>query len=121
MASYASPGPTREEVDALPGLVILEFGTGWCGFCHASAPVFDQVLAEHEGARHVRVEDGSGRKLGRSFGVKLWPTFVFLRDGREVARLVRPRDAAAVRDAFARASDEPPSTGSRESARPALS
>jgi thioredoxin 1 len=36
--------------------------------------------------RHVKVEDGSGRRLGRSFGVKLWPTLVFLRDGREVAR-----------------------------------
>jgi thioredoxin len=40
--------------------------------------------------RHIKVEDGSGRPLGRSFGVKLWPTFIFLRDGQEVGRLTRP-------------------------------
>jgi thioredoxin 1 len=28
--------------------------------------------------------------------VKLWPTLVFMRDGVEVARLVRPRDAAVI-------------------------
>ena len=39
---------------------------------------------------HVKVEDGPGRRLGRSFGIKLWPTLVFLKDGVEVARLVRP-------------------------------
>jgi thioredoxin 1 len=34
--------------------------------------------------------------------VKLWPTLVFLRDGRELERLVRPRDAGAIDDALAR-------------------
>ena len=42
---------------------------------------------------HVKVEDGPGRRLGRSFGVKLWPTLVFLRDGVEVEKLVRPQGA----------------------------
>ena len=50
--------------------------------------------------RHLKVEDGPGRPLGRSFGVKLWPTFVFLRDGKETARLVRPRDPSALRQAL---------------------
>jgi thioredoxin 1 len=53
------------------------------------------------GVRHVKVEDGSGRRLGRSFGVKLWPTLVFLRDGTERARAVRPRDLAAIEAGFA--------------------
>jgi thioredoxin 1 len=100
--SYAFPGPSRDVVDRMPGPVVIEFGTDWCGYCNGTAPLFEAVRDAHAGVRHVRVEDGSGRKLGRSFGVKLWPTFVFLRDGREVARLVRPRDAAAIRDAFAR-------------------
>ena len=53
------------------------------------------------GVRHVKVEDGSGQPLGRSYGVKLWPTLVFLADGREAARLVRPRGAAAIDEALA--------------------
>ena len=49
-----------------------------------------QGLADHPQWQHLKVEDGSGRALGRSFRVKLWPTLVFLRDGQEIARLVRP-------------------------------
>jgi thioredoxin 1 len=59
-------------------------------------PLVQARLAEHPQVRHLRIEDGPGRPLGRSFGIRLWPTFVFLRDGREVARLVRPRDPAAL-------------------------
>ena len=43
---------------------------------------------------HWKVEDGKGKPLGRSFQVKLWPTVILLRDGTEVARVVRPVDAA---------------------------
>jgi thioredoxin 1 len=40
--------------------------------------------------RHIKVEDGKGKPLGRSFRVKLWPTLVFLRDGRVVKQVARP-------------------------------
>ncbi len=82
--------PSRAEVDALRGLTLLEFGTEWCGHCRAAQPVVAQALAELPHWQHLKVEDGSGRALGRSYRVKLWPTLVFLRDGHEVARLVRP-------------------------------
>jgi thioredoxin 1 len=83
--------PTREEVDRTPGLVLLEFGTNWCGICRAAAPGIEALLREHPHVRHLKVEDGSGRALGRSFQVKLWPTLIFLKDGVAVRRLVRPR------------------------------
>ena len=95
---YLSPteAPTRAEIDATPGPLLLEFGTDWCGHCRAARPVVAQALAAHPGVRHLRVEDGPGRALGRGFAVRLWPTLVFLRDGQEVDRLVRPREANAV-------------------------
>lgn len=95
---YASQAPTREEVDALPGAVVLEFGTGWCGHCSAAQDAIEAAFAQHPRVPHLKVEDGRGRPLGRSFGVKLWPTLVFLRDGHEQARVVRPDRADDVAD-----------------------
>ncbi|SET28005.1 thioredoxin 1 [Nitrosospira multiformis] len=50
--------------------------------------------------RHIRIEDGKGRRLGRSFGVKLWPTLIFLKDGKEMARLVRPENSDLIQRAL---------------------
>jgi thioredoxin 1 len=97
---YSPAQPERSEIDASPGLLVLDFGTDWCGHCRAAAPLIEQALASVPEARHIKVEDGSGRTLGRSFKVKLWPTVVVIKDGREVARVVRPDDAAALRKAL---------------------
>jgi thioredoxin 1 len=98
---YADKEPRRAEVDALAGPTLLEFGNGWCGYCRRAQPLIAEAMAGHPGVRHLKIADASGRRLGRSFGVKLWPTLVFLRDGRELARLVRPSDAAAIGAALA--------------------
>ena len=95
---------TREEVDATAGELVLEFGADWCPICEAARPLVDRMFADHSGVRRVWVEDGKGKRLGRSFGVKLWPTLVFLRDGREVARVVRPSGEDELRAAFERLS-----------------
>lgn len=98
----ADPEPQRAEVDALPGPTVLEFGTSWCGHCRAAQPSIAGAFAAHPFVRHIRVEDGSDRRLGRTFGVKLWPTLVFLADGEERARVVRPREAAPIEAGLAR-------------------
>jgi thioredoxin 1 len=91
--------PTREAVDAMAGPVVLEFGTEWCGFCRAAQPQIQDLLRRHPQVRHVKVEDGPGRPLGRSFRVKMWPNLVFLKDGVVVRQLARP-SVAELRDAF---------------------
>jgi thioredoxin 1 len=95
--SYDNPEPARNEVDAWSGPGVLEFGAGWSGFCQGAQPAIESALADFPLVKHVKVGDGPGRPLGRSFRVKLWPTLVFLKDGREVARAVRPSDAAEIR------------------------
>lgn len=104
-ASAQTAEPTRAEIDATPGPVVVEFGTPWCGWCRAAQPVIAAARERYPQVRHIKVEDGSGRPLGRSFGVRLWPTLVFLADGREVARVVRPNGPggpAELESAFAK-------------------
>ena len=98
---YAEVEPKREAVDALQGATLIEFGSPWCGYCRRAQPLIAQALAAHPDVRHIKVADASGKRLGRSFGVKLWPTLVFLRDGKELARVVRPSDTDEIRRAFA--------------------
>jgi thioredoxin len=95
---YESVEPRREEVDALAGPTLLEFGSPWCGYCRMAQPLIGQALGEHARVRHIKIADGSGRRLGRSYKVKLWPTLIFLKDGVEAARAVRPGDAREIRD-----------------------
>ncbi|GGE75809.1 thioredoxin family protein [Massilia psychrophila] len=93
---YQANQPERTAIDASAGIVALDFGTDWCGFCKAAAPAIEAALAGQPAVRHVKVEDGPGRPLGRSFRVKLWPTVIVLKDGRELARVVRPGDSGEV-------------------------
>ncbi|HEU4853441.1 MAG TPA: thioredoxin family protein [Telluria sp.] len=97
---YEESQPDRSEIDALPGLVALDFGTNWCGYCRSAEADIAAALAAHPEVRHIKVEDGPGRKLGRSFKVKLWPTVVFVKGGQELARVVRPVGDQEVRDAL---------------------
>lgn len=89
-AEHAASEPARAEVDALPGLTVLEFGTAWCPHCIAAQPLLREALASRADVRHLKIEDGPGRPLGRSYRIKLWPSVLLLRDGVEVARAVRP-------------------------------
>jgi thioredoxin 1 len=94
--AYQSPGPTREETNATRGPLLLEFGTAWCGHCQLAAPAVEAALTQFQKDNqlphvpHIQVEDGPGRRLGRSFRVKLWPTLIAIQDGVELARVVRP-------------------------------
>jgi thioredoxin 1 len=93
--------PTQEDIAGIAGPALLEFGTGWCGHCAAAQPLIAATLARHPTVRHIKVEDGPGRRLGRAYRVKLWPTLVFLRNGQEVSRIVRPPDDNAIDQALA--------------------
>jgi thioredoxin 1 len=81
--------------------MVLEFGTSWCGYCRAAQADIAAVLGNHPAVRHVKIEDGKGRPLGRSFRVTLWPTLIYLEDGKEKGRVVRPENTAEIEAIFA--------------------
>ncbi len=97
---YAEVEPKRAEVDAMQGATLLEFGSPWCGHCRRAQPLIAEALASHPDVRHIKVADASGKRLGRSFKVKLWPTLVFLKDGKQTTQLVRPAGAEEIEQAL---------------------
>ena len=99
-AEYATDHPARDEVEAIREPTVVEFGQPGCGHCQAAAPLIKAAFADFTGVVHLKLEDAKGRLLGRAFKVKQWPTLIFLQEGEEVARLVRPQSEQAVREAL---------------------
>ena len=95
---YTAIALTRESVDAFNGTAVLLFGVNWCGHCQAAAPFISEALDGFPEMYVLCIEDGAGRPLGRSFKVKLWPTLVFLVNGKEAGRVVRPLDSNVILD-----------------------
>jgi thioredoxin 1 len=93
--------PTRQEIDAATAPVLLEFGASWCGYCQAAKSDIATVVKRHPDARHIKIEDGKCKPLGRSFGVKLWPTLIYMENGMELGRVVRPDNADEIEAIFA--------------------
>jgi len=98
---YTQNPRTREQIDATGGPGWWWSGLKGWAFCGGAGRAISPARLRHPGVPNLKVEDGPGRALGRSFRVKLWPTLVFLSDGQEVSRLVRPADAKVIEDALA--------------------
>lgn len=103
-ADYLEETFTHEQISDLTGNTLLEFGAPWCGHCQAATPAINQALAEHPELRHIKIFDGKGKRLGRLFKVKLWPTLILLHEGKEVDRLVRPLKSDEVRQLLSKIS-----------------
>jgi thioredoxin 1 len=95
---YTANVLTPTAVNELTGTTVLLFGVNWCGHCQAAAPLITEAFENFPDIQLLCIEDGAGRPLGRSFKVKLWPTLVFLVNGQEVDRVVRPIDLNVIFD-----------------------
>jgi len=90
----------RADLDMLKEPGVVEFGASWCGYCQAAQPIITAALTQYPNINHIKIEDGKGQHLGRTYAVKLWPTLIFLKDGIEISRLVRPTDTNSITNAL---------------------
>lgn len=100
-SDYQPETLTRQELDAKSGPVLIEFGDNGCPWCQGAQAYIQSAMAQFGSkVEHLKIEDGKGRPLGRSFGVKLWPTLIFMNHGQIVQRIVRPESAAQIEQAL---------------------
>jgi len=98
---YQETSLTAEQVRNLSGATLLEFGTAWCGHCQAANTAIKTALQTTPTLRHLKIIDGKGKRLGRAYKVKQWPTLIFLENGQELGRLVRPLQCESVLELLA--------------------
>ena len=91
--------PRRPEALALEGLACVKFTATWCGPCHSIQSVYEELAASHPLLPCYLVDVDLEQNLSDSASIGALPTFVFLRDGAEVAR-VEGADKDKLRRAF---------------------
>jgi thioredoxin 1 len=91
---------TQQYLESMQGTAVIEFGAANCAYCQAAQAMIAAAMIQYEPIKHIKIEDGKGQRLGRAYTIKLWPTLLFLNNGIEIKRLVRPNDREMIIDAL---------------------
>ncbi|OON22913.1 thioredoxin [Opisthorchis viverrini] len=63
-------------------LIVVDFFLTYCPPCQRIAPVYESLAAENPNVVFLKVNGQQGGELARSYGVRGYPTFVFLKGSR---------------------------------------
>lgn len=70
------------------GLVCLKFEADWCGPCKKLTPTVEKLSEEFTDVAFFGINIDNARELAKEYEVRSIPTLVFLKDGKEVRRVV---------------------------------
>ena len=71
--------------------VVVDFWAAWCGPCRVMSPILEELAAERDDLRVVKVDTDANQAVAARYGVLSMPTFMVFRDGAPVGQIVGSR------------------------------
>lgn len=70
-------------------LKLLDFWAEWCGPCKFMEPVMEELGKELAGRLHIeKINVDQNQEMAAKYGVMSIPTYVILKDDKEVERII---------------------------------
>ncbi|KAL6960708.1 Cytoplasmic thioredoxin isoenzyme 2 [Sarracenia purpurea var. burkii] len=76
------------ESKQIPKLIVVDFSASWCGPCKFMEPAIHAMAANFTDVEFVKIDVDELSDVAQEFGVQAMPTFVLLKQGKEIDRIV---------------------------------
>lgn len=87
----------EEEVLKSEKPVLVDFWASWCGPCRMMSPVIDEIAEEMgETVKVCKINIDEEKNLAVKYNVMSIPTFIVLKNGKEVGRTIGVQDKSEI-------------------------
>lgn len=69
-------------------IVVVDFSAAWCGPCKMIAPLYIELSQKYPQLIFLKVDVDEMRELSATWDVQAMPTFVFIKNGKQIDKLV---------------------------------
>jgi thioredoxin 2 len=76
------------EMEKETGVSIVAFSAQWCPPCKVMAPIYEETASRFPGIRFLKADQEDVPEFFRRYGVRSIPTYVVMKEGKEVHRQV---------------------------------